>query len=110
MPMQSVTVNSPIPLIVNCNIQKSVFRNATSVNLNGAIGRFYVNSSYSQENTYNSMFCNCPNLTTVTGINNTYRASFERMPVIVDIPSGDKDYQRIYGMVNVIEDKEISDL
>ncbi len=34
-----------------------------------------------------------------------FRASFERMPVIVDIPSGDKDYQRIYGMVNVIEDK-----
>lgn len=31
-----------------------------------------------------------------------FRASFERMPVIVDIPSCNRDYQRIYGMVNVI--------
>lgn len=31
-----------------------------------------------------------------------FRASFERMPVFVDIPSGDRDYQLIYGMVNDI--------
>lgn len=32
-----------------------------------------------------------------------FRASFERMPIYVDIPSGNREYQRIYGMVNVIE-------
>ena len=38
----------------------------------------------------------------VTG-REVFRTTFERMPVIVDIPSGEKDFQRIAGMMNVIK-------
>lgn len=42
----------------------------------------------------------------VTG-REVFRTTFERMPVIVDIPSGDKNFQRIVGMMNVIKKEKM---